>query len=143
MKALTLTQPWATLVAIGDKHIETRSWQTHYRGPLAIHAAKGIPKGARDWFLENNYASMVLAGQGVHWATDLYNLPRGMVIATCTLADIERADSTFVETLSDQEFAFGDYSEGRFAWHLTGVTMLPEPIPAKGSLGLWEWSEPK
>ena len=42
MKVLTLTQPWATLVAIGAKHIETRSWATSYRGPLAIHAGKGL-----------------------------------------------------------------------------------------------------
>ena len=49
MKALTLTQPWATLVAIGAKRIETRSWRTSYRGPLAIHAAKGFPKWAREF----------------------------------------------------------------------------------------------
>lgn len=40
MKALTLHQPWATLVAEGSKTIETRSWSTKYRGPLAIHAGK-------------------------------------------------------------------------------------------------------
>lgn len=40
MKALSLTQPWASLVAVGAKRIETRSWRTSYRGPLAIHAAK-------------------------------------------------------------------------------------------------------
>lgn len=40
MKALSLWQPWASLVAIGAKTIETRSWSTSYRGPLAIHAAK-------------------------------------------------------------------------------------------------------
>lgn len=39
MKALTLHQPWATLVAYGIKTIETRSWSTRHRGPLAIHAA--------------------------------------------------------------------------------------------------------
>ena len=43
MKAITLTQPWATLVAIGAKRIETRSWRTFYRGPLAIHAGKTLP----------------------------------------------------------------------------------------------------
>ena len=48
MKVLTLTQPWATLVAIGAKRIETRSWSTKYRGPLAIHAAKGFPAWAKD-----------------------------------------------------------------------------------------------
>lgn len=40
MKALTIYQPWATLIAIGAKHIETRSWSTKYRGPLAVHAGK-------------------------------------------------------------------------------------------------------
>lgn len=41
MKALTLHQPWASLVALGAKMIETRSWSTKYRGPLAIHAGRG------------------------------------------------------------------------------------------------------
>ena len=48
MKALTLTQPWATLVAVGENSIETRSWGTSYRGPLAIHSAKGFPRDARE-----------------------------------------------------------------------------------------------
>lgn len=39
MPALTLHQPWASLVALGVKTIETRAWSTLYRGPLAIHAA--------------------------------------------------------------------------------------------------------
>lgn len=40
MKAISLWQPWATLIATGAKQIETRSWATSYRGPIAIHAAK-------------------------------------------------------------------------------------------------------
>lgn len=43
MKALTLHQPWSSLVAIGVKTVETRSWGTTYRGPLAIHAALRRP----------------------------------------------------------------------------------------------------
>lgn len=46
MKALTLWQPWASLIALGVKTIETRGWSTNYRGPLAIHAAKRPPKAA-------------------------------------------------------------------------------------------------
>jgi hypothetical protein len=42
MKAISLWQPWATLVAIGAKTIETRGWSTSYRGPIAIHAAKKL-----------------------------------------------------------------------------------------------------
>lgn len=47
MKALTLHQPWATLVALGVKSIETRSWTTSHRGPIAIHAARTMPREAR------------------------------------------------------------------------------------------------
>jgi activating signal cointegrator 1 len=47
MKALSLTQPWATLVAIGAKCIETRTWHTFYTGTVAIHASKGFPRDAR------------------------------------------------------------------------------------------------
>lgn len=43
-KALTLWQPWATLVALGHKRIETRSWATRHRGELWIHAAKRPPE---------------------------------------------------------------------------------------------------
>ena len=39
MKTLSLIQPWASLIALGEKRIETRSWGTRYRGPLAIHAS--------------------------------------------------------------------------------------------------------
>lgn len=40
MKAITIWQPWASLLAHGMKQYETRSWATKYRGPIAIHAAK-------------------------------------------------------------------------------------------------------
>ena len=40
MKAISLWQPWASAIAIGEKTIETRSWWTPHRGALAIHAAK-------------------------------------------------------------------------------------------------------
>ena len=39
MRALSLRQPWASLIADGRKTIETRTWRTRYRGPLAIHAS--------------------------------------------------------------------------------------------------------
>jgi hypothetical protein len=40
----------------------------------------------------------------------------------------------------EPELSFGDYTPGRYAWILTNVKALPEPIPAKGALGLWEWN---
>lgn len=49
MKMLTLHQPWASLIACGVKTIETRSWSTDYRGPLAIHAGKAWPVPVGEW----------------------------------------------------------------------------------------------
>ena len=48
MKALTLHQPYASAIALGLKHFETRAWKTTYRGPVAIHAAQCVPKYAKD-----------------------------------------------------------------------------------------------
>jgi hypothetical protein len=55
MRGLTLTRPWATLIAIGENSIETRSWGTLYRGELVIHSAKGIPRDARESCAESQH----------------------------------------------------------------------------------------
>jgi len=41
---LPIIEPFATLIAIQEKKIETRSWKTNYRGKIAIHASKNISK---------------------------------------------------------------------------------------------------
>lgn len=144
MKALTLTQPWATLVAIGAKRIETRSWATRYRGPLAIHAAKNVPKPARALYRDNWRFFTVLRNAGYGGSS---RLPLGAVLAICRLVDCVRIEPsgiigkwTYLLADKDRECAFGDYSIGRFAWILTDVQALPELIRAKGARGLWEWN---
>jgi len=149
MKCLSLTQPYASLVAIGAKRIETRSWATHHRGPLAIHAAKGLGaigglEGLKDLCQTPPFCDALLAA-GIHFATDL---PLGAVVAVCTLVTCIRLDDDLTVRdallLSDapHERAFGDYTVGRFAWILADVRPLPEPVPARGSLHLWEWDAP-
>lgn len=44
MRCITIRQPWATLIALGEKEFETRSWRTAYRGELGIHAGMRIDK---------------------------------------------------------------------------------------------------
>lgn len=134
MKVLTLTQPWASLVAIGAKKIETRSWNTNYRGPLAIHAAKGFPEEAKDHWYKMIFQVELFAGG----YTGIDDLPLGMVIATCELVNVVRIDGHHIPRI-EPELSFGNYSLGRFMWFLKGIVRLPEPIPARGSLGLWEW----
>lgn len=138
MKALSLTQPWATLVAIGEKAIETRSWATTYRGPLLIHAAKDFPTAAKDLLLDRRF-HQALARAGYYGPE---HLPRGAIVAIADLVDVRQMTqdtwpSLFEAAAQEHEHAFGDYRAGRFAWLLANVRPLPAPIPCRGALGLW------
>ena len=135
MKALTLTQPWSTLVALGVKNIETRSWSTPYRGRLAIHAAKGVPPDAR-LICRREPFKRVLMAAGIE---SLADLPLGVLLATVLLVDCVPTGKVRSQ-LSSEEYAFGDYSAGRWAWLLDDVQPLSEPVPACGALGLWDCS---
>ena len=76
-KCLTLTQPWATLVTLNEKRFETRGWNTDYRGPLLVHAAKTFPNWAiKICFREPFRTALVIAG-----VEDLNDLPLGCIVA--------------------------------------------------------------
>lgn len=93
MKAITLWQPWASLVACGAKIIETRSWPTSYRGPLAIHASKNIPKQVSElWkddaqFRVNARCKLDPVAVLSRMPIGLSDLPSGVIVATCELTD--------------------------------------------------------
>ena len=91
MKALSLWQPWATLVAIGAKKNETRSWETLYRGPLAIHAAKTWSGKLAKLAVTNPYSqAMRDAGESVTHFKPGDALPKGHVVCTVDLTDCVR-----------------------------------------------------
>jgi hypothetical protein len=138
-----MTQPWASLVAIGENSIETRSWGTQHRGPLVIHAAKGFPRDARELCVASPYRQ-VLARHGY---PDASTLPLGAIIAVGELADVMKFTRTSLREvrararageLPPHEADFGDFSAGRYGWVLEKVRALPQPIPVRGMLGLWE-----
>lgn len=142
MKAITVIQPWATLLALGLKKNETRSWATKHRGPVAIHAGKKIDKAA----CRREPIRSVLAAHGY---TE-HNLPTGAVLALGNLSvcreSVEAGPSGYElddgSRITSTERDFGDFTPGRFAWGMTGVRQLDTPIPAKGQLGLWNFDHP-
>ena len=161
MKAITIWQPWAYLIACGAKKYETRGWPTKYRGPIAIHAAvrdpRTLPQEARETLKQYNGLTL----------EQLEKLPRGAIIATADLVnvwhivhnpgtdvDVAKNIPIGAESLTtdkhapdfgdyfvptEQEMDLGDWTPGRYAWELQNVNFLPEPIPAKGKQGLWNW----
>jgi hypothetical protein len=98
MKAITLQQPWASLVAAGATNIVTQAWQTEYRGRLAIHAAGDISTDVRLRVLNQRVKSYNHSYEGGDSAIlnalysagfkDTSQLPLGAVIATCELVDM-------------------------------------------------------
>lgn len=136
MKAITTWQPHASLIAIGAKPIESRSWRTQYRGPLAIHAAKRFPEPMRRLAYHTEPFKTVL-GRAHLIPTQSYgmtkpasaspwlqprgavrpeDLPCGAVLCVIRLIDIRPIEALLDMRphLSEQERAFGDYSQGRF-----------------------------
>jgi activating signal cointegrator 1 len=138
MKTISLLQPWATLVALDTKQIETRSWATKYRGPLLIHSSKALPYKNHDLRYQVPFSDVIPRN---------YRFPLGSIIAVCNLVDCQEITKQWDSqaalkggmVIGYQEFCFGDYTPGRFAWLLEGIEPLEKPIPAKGQLGLWEF----
>ena len=145
---LTLTQPWATLMACGAKRTETRSWSTSYQGVLGIHAGKNWKRADIERCFEPPF-STALKAAGIQTPADL---PRGDVIAILHLHDVARIKvrewdgAVIVERMEmpvkDDELPFGLYTPGRFGWRTTNGRALAEPVPATGRLGLWPWEVP-
>ena len=127
MKAITLYQPWASLVAIGAKTIETRPLSTKYRGPLAIHAAK------KATVVDDPYYRSVLSSAGLAYD----KLPLGAIVATCNLVDCPQI--TNANCPCYPEYAFSDFKPGLYAWKFMDIKPISAPIPARGYRGLWDW----
>jgi hypothetical protein len=164
MKALSLYNPWAVLIAIGAKKIETRDWFTPYRGPLAIHATKAFSREDQELCSEAPfYEALKAAGYGQRvqermsfgdprpWS---HVLPLGAIVATARLADCvpihQRHGAIYLGTSAqpaqlrrvvDPELSFGGYGPGRWAWLLEDVQRLEPTIPTLGARGLWDWDE--
>lgn len=90
VRVLSLHQPWASLVALGVKTIETRSWSTQYRGHLLIHAAKRRPNFAVMKALIGDNAKAWNAWYSAGLVSDdgeTDHMPFGAVVASCRLVN--------------------------------------------------------
>jgi len=123
--ALTISQPYASLIASGEKWIENRRWETKYRGSLAIHAGKGTQ------YLDR---------------AQLAEYPSG-VVAVChlvscfRLADLDRlAERLATVGLTVDAVRAHEHAEGPWCWLLRDVRRLRAPAVCRGAQGLWRWT---
>lgn len=137
MKALTLTQPWASLVALREKEWETRSWPLPKNGltcEVAIHAAKNYRKREFASITAEMPFYAALRPDGNYCYPELLC---GKVLCIVRIVACERAEDVRGK-LSWKELQFGDYSYGRFAFRLQFVRAI-QPVDAVGHLGIWDW----
>jgi hypothetical protein len=136
MKCLSIRQPWATLVILGAKRVENRSWPTDHRGPLLIHASAKLEC---DWNailepgdpIEPDQEVQVDNGRFVLPAIN--SLPLSAIIGVVNLVDCRRFEDLPKE-LQDHPFA----QEGSWCWILEDGKQLDKPYPCKGKLRLWD-----
>ena len=120
MKALSIRQPWAELILQGRKTIELRTWQTHYRGRIAIHASQTVREEAC-----------------VAYGLDPARVIRGALVGTVELVDILALDEAAWEVLRDQHLLLRDFPGPMFGWRLKNPQHLPQPIPVRGRMSLF------
>lgn len=125
IRALTVKQPWASLIACGIKTVENRTWPIpatwRDRGQLLIHAGVGFDRMA---LLRPEVRIELEAQSRPEW-----ELPAGAVVAIAGKADCHEAEPDCCTS----PYAASD----GWHWTLADVRQLPDPVPAKGRLGLW------
>lgn len=118
MKVLTVRQPWAWAIFNG-KDIENRDWPTNYRGPLAIHAGKGM---TADEYVQ---ASQFIFEKGGAWPPYRPDLVFGAILGV-----VELVDCTPLHPSA--------WFQGAYGFVLANPRPLANPVPCKGALSLWE-----
>jgi activating signal cointegrator 1 len=146
MKVLTLRQPWASLVVMGAKKWETRSWKpsraTHYliggQG-LLIHSSQKF---------DESFKGLLTYPPFKNYLSDWRALPLGCIIGIVSIGRVistEDWTKEFIwpgmpEALLPEEKEFGNYERGRWAWELERPVQFEHPIKAKGSLAIWQYN---
>ena len=127
MKVLSVRQPWAYLIVAGYKDIENRTWYTGHRGPLLIHASKGVdpenfmPK-------QRQYIESV----GIVIPEDL---PRGAIVGSVNLTEV-CSDGRDENLLDIYDGKGSPWFEGPYGFEMADAVQFHQPIPYRGSLGI-------
>lgn len=125
MKVITIKQPFATLIAEGLKEYEFRTWRTHYRGDILIHAGKGVDKKAMDRYRHLNL-----------------EYPTGCIIAKATITDCIYVDDDARKMLKEKNelvyYGVIDSDSTSYGFKLENIEKI-NPIYINGKLSLWDY----
>ena len=125
MKALTIKQPWASLIINNYKMYEFRSWKTNYRGKILIHAGLSTDKTYLKNFKDYNLEYI-----------------NGAIIGETEIIDCILVDEEFNNKLKKlNKLVYHHDYIGLYAWKLDNIKLYDKQIYIKGKLGLWNYEE--
>ena len=145
MKAITIKQPWASLIVDGVKDIENRTWATNYRGLVLVHAGSA----------KQNAFSKILTPQQIYEADGKLNykqsfdslFPKGAIIGTVNIVDCVInhpsiwAEKTQVLPVGKEYVACPKGVRPIYNWVLSNPIRFDEPIlNVKGKLSFWNYN---
>jgi ASCH domain len=150
MKALSLWEPYGSLIALEAKRFETRSWPTTYRGDLLICTSKkGFSNRNLDRLLQNPQFQEALSPLRPHFPAQITrdDLTFGRALCIARLEECLRIVSTSEITMDPsfricdvpkEERYFGYFIVDRFAFRLTNIRRFKEPWPVTGRQRLFD-----
>lgn len=136
IKAISLWEPWASLMALGPKTIETRGWATRYRGPLLICAAKHWDSHLYSFLGRGDFQRALRPLNSIGGPVIKRFLQFGMALAIVDLHDIRAVEGLAASEIA-AERAFGDFSAGRYGW-MTRNRRPITPFAVRGQQGVFE-----
>lgn len=122
MKALTIKEPWASLIVNGYKKYEFRSWNTKYRGKILIHTSQSMEKKNKERFKDYNL-----------------DLKPGYIIGEAEITDVIWIDEEKHKELLEANSNVYKNSVNCYGFKIENVIKYENPIPAKGKLGFWDF----
>lgn len=126
MKAISIKQPWASLIVNGYKEYEFRSWNTKFRGKVYIHASKEVEKESLQRFEQLGL-----------------NYPTGQIIGSAVITNCIPITKEFETALIEENPLVYGARENRtgYAFQMESIQKFEHPVPMKGMLGFWNVAE--
>ena len=139
MKALSIRQPWAWLIASGIKDVENRSWPTKFRGRIYIHAGKKMDKAGLDWLVHNyNLQRAWNEGLGRDTYCDIMERDETDYTKGAIIGEVDIVDCQFWYDFMDKGIQSPWGESGKYGFVLHNPVLYQTPIPCKGQLGFFE-----
>lgn len=140
VRILSVKQPWATLIVLGVKRYEARSWPPNWRGRIVIHASSSaIPKKQWAFLVEDPAVAKVLAKAGLRDYSDVTALPTSAIVGAVTVDDAQTVQ-LWGDAVSDLDGALSSFSPPEILWRLKSPVQCAPITGIDGKLNLWTLS---